>query len=593
MKNSVKFQTSIRKWRMVLVAVAMAILLSLIPEDMVAQRPSLPNRANTSTSVDKENPDLVNARARVASYYTRKKPATPPQNAVPDAIYDKSIPGVIYLGRGYDVFLGGYADTDSKSLSNNFILDIDKLLADGQIGLRRTDNSYEEYTEEEDIRKYSQAIAGKRKIDGNFLFFQRGNSGSFGESYIAESSRKFANLSYFASIYILYINEKADLSKYLSLNYKKDVEDAKESIYKYDNLILNYGTHLLTSLVMGGRIDHSFTWTKDYIFEGNQAEKNINTSLNYIIAKVSDNTSVSTSQESSDFKAKTNRRTKATPAIFPGDLNEGNIKEWFKGMCDKPTLCGFESNSLYPVVFFADKTKLLLAESGRHGRRIGFQHYLKAYTRYAENHSILKQSAPIINCITGIGLYSTIRSRGGDDRYEDKDRNTWEKIGIIGGTNQSPSTAEHYLYVLKGMSSNDKPPVVEVFFNVNNVEDAQKRFNEKYKGDPSAKLHSVRLINGNNGDHIDINMKRSVNIIELYYVTSINLNDKTKPLKNLKTSLKQGDGKTYYYPDGHALVKAPDGFYRVNNAKGNPQDSAEGSLPLIISVKGRYLWYSY
>ena len=604
MKTLIKFQTTVRRWCSVLMMAA--FMLALVPTSLTAQAKVMQQAKTPASALQKptvkENPALVRQRLQIDNLRKRNAPSVPPPNALADAVYDKvAFKGVLSLGRGYNVITGGYADSEGHSLSKLFILDIDKLLKDGQIGLVNVSNSSENNYYEKSISKYSQKRAVEVNVSGSYMFFKAGINASYSSSIQGEYGRSFASLSYYAPQYILYINPKVDISKYIHPNYKKDVEGACLDTKKFDQLIKDYGTHLVRSVIIGGRIDHSVTWSSQYQITDEQVAASVKASYNALVYSVSAEVNVNTSNVRSDFSTNTISSTKGIPSIAPtfNNLTRSNIEEWFDKMVKEPGFCGFEHNSLIPVYDVAKQANILIMPPHKPGQLPPSSRHLlykRKYEDYAKGLSNVAETMPNIECITGIALYDTRRKQGAETNYPPN----WNKLGIIGVTCHGDASAEYYLYFRRSISNEQNLPIVDIFFtNITKGEDANARFNRDFKDDPTARLHSVQLLNGNKGNHININRGRfGADKIELYYVTSKNIGI-NRPIQRLQTMLIWGDGVKHYDPND-LKIELP-GFFMVNNMKGDRQDSTQGANPNKTEshngktwkpIKDRFLRYS-
>ena len=567
----------------------------------------------------KENPALDAARKAMKSVQT-VGPTTPPPKALPDAVYDKNIRGVLYLGKGYDVMTGGFCDADNVSMKERYILDVEKLLKDGQIGRIWVDKSSSDYFASDEITTYSQARATKVGVSGSYACFKAGVEASFSNSMYSEYGRTYSTLVYRSPMYKLYINPDVDLSQYMADGFYKDAKAVADvpnitkdqAIQKYSTFFPKYGTHVVRSVIIGGRLEHNVTSTYQYNLTESSSRVSVEASFNALVASANINVETSGSQSSSEYKKYTQSKTLGTPAFYP-TINEQNVRDWYNRMLREPGLCDFESNSLERLVKILNAAKLF----PNVGAWALYSPFVTAESNYYKKFGYEKPGDyPTVECITGLALYKTASSKvnsAGDPL--NVGGNSWKKINYIGGVLSSyyESDINYVLYTRKEKSSASRPPIVEIYLTDAGIdkENAYDIFKAKYGNDPSAKLYTVPIL-GENPKQLtssassppypgtvygvnfnDVGNGRGARIF-LNYVTSTNLGPNKKPIMQVRFN-KRDVSPQYWIPNNLTGT-----FFTVMSSKNKEQDSAKGygsytdnsrKYPKVYGEN--YLQYSY
>ena len=407
------------------------------------------------------------------------------------------VKGIEFLGRGYDVIAGGYAD--EASFSERWMLDYEKLLADGQIFRTNISQSESSIVSGTSIEKYSQSRATSVGVSGNYLTFKASVNTNFASSSASETNRSFATLMYKSPQYRLYINPDVDYSKYLTQGYKKDVEDAQNNAngMTYDKLIQRYGTHVVRSIDMGGRIEHNVTTSSKYSASSSSYKVQVSASFNIALAGGNVSVEDSGAEDMENFRKDSRVTTYAHPSYGYPTMNGAHFDNWYSSMLNSPGICDFGPDGLVQTATFARSAGLFRVTSGN-GMPIpiSVNPYYIAYQNYAESHNYLDPA--VVYAITGLSIYETTRKDAGmlPAERRDNDGTIWHKIGVVGVQFQVDNFPTRVLYVKYGYSDAQDPVVGVFMVNWSQGENAEAIFKERFQNkDPSAKLHGLPNMN--------------------------------------------------------------------------------------------------
>lgn len=162
-----------------------------------------------------------------------------------------------YLGYGYDIINSKYMDGDEVKISYP-IIDLDKL---SQAKLKIAKNLKNSVTEVEaqTMEEFSQKYGASLNMSGGVGIF----SGSLGFNYKGSETEKafyyFYMCSYIVKTYNIYLTNTMDeIKDMLSDDFLYDLKNMEAS-----QLFKKYGTHMIRSASMGGRLDVCATYSSE------------------------------------------------------------------------------------------------------------------------------------------------------------------------------------------------------------------------------------------------------------------------------------------------------------------------------------------
>ena len=472
---------------------------------------------------------------------------------------DYNLKGVTWLGKGVNIITSKYAD--ANSLGDYYILDPKKLLNDGRIYKIDTNSSNSRYISGQSAWTYAESMATSVNAGGKYLFFGGSVGANFSSSSLTEKNRSYATLMYEAYKYGLSIDDQSiDLKNYLSDSFTQAIKtmDAKQ-------LFELYGTHVLRSIRLGGRIEYNVTTDSTYQSSSNSMELDVKTSFNALFASANIGVSTSSSTTSTEFFQHSERNIKAYPAYGSADLDPVAFQAWFNAMLMDPGISDYGNNPMIPIWE-------LTSDANR-------RNYLEQeYHKYAASKNFIPQE--VTYGINGIRIQRYRLGETIPKEYKDPvTGDLWKYVSNIKAYLWGKSGEEFAcLYVREGFSNDvSKPPVVGLFMvNHTQGEDPIQIFKQLYGDDPDARLWGYAgQMEQNSGLDYYINYDYGDKLC-LFYVTSRN-----KPqIAKLRVRNLDLNGKTQYYPKEMASelnFKPVIDIGSYNKGKIEPQDTTEGA----------------
>lgn len=475
--------------------------------------------------------------------------------------------GVAYLGRGYDVITGKFADPSDGM--KDYVLSINKLLSDSRVYKNDEDYSNSRFISGESAKSYSEQMATSVGVSGGYLYFSGSVKTNFSNASLTETNRKYATLVYDASQYGVYFDDQnIKFSDYLDSSFKQALFDPNVSPQEIFEM---YGTHVVRYVRMGGRLDYNATANSTYTSESHNFEADVKASFNAGFASANVNYQTSQSQTSESFEQNCETTIYAYPAYGgSNELEPSAFHEWFERVQSKPGLSDFgENRPLIPIwKLVADPMRSAALKAG--------------YEDYAAKHQYIP--ADTVYCINGIRLVT--RTIGEclaglvDDRINDPNTGEeWELVSNLSPHMMLSGDKAQQLYVRKGMSDiAAKPPVVAVFLvNESQGENAKAIFKRYWGDDPTARLWGDGAeLPPDSGLQSYISNLPVGDKLKLYYVTSKN----QRPITQFRVKHLGRDGQIHYFPkatehDPTFLSVWDLGSHMQGQFK--PQDCAEGT----------------
>ncbi|MGI6685556.1 MAG: S-layer homology domain-containing protein [Bacillota bacterium] len=500
--------------------------------------------------------------------------------------HESGLSGVGYLGKGYDVVTGKFADPSEGM--KDYVLSISKLLNDQRIYKNEEDYNNSRYKEGSSAKSYSQALATSVGVSGGYLYFSGSVKTNFSTSTLTETNRKFATLIYDASKYGVYFDDRnLNFQNYLDSAFKHVINDPQVDPFE---IFAMYGTHVVRYVRMGGRLDYNATSNSTYNSETHNFEADVKASFNAGFASAGVHYQTSQTRASESFEQNCETEIFAYPAYGGSHrLEPSAFNAWFNRVQTNPGLADFGKNRpLIPI------WKMAVNPMRREQIKAAFE-------RYAAKHQYIP--ADTVYCINGLRLNpqpvgSTLAGLDDNTIEDPVTHETWELVSNLSPHMMLPGDIQQQLYVRKGMSDIEaKPPVVAVFLvNESQGENAKAIFKRYWGDDPTARLW------GDGGEaKSDPSLKSYISSLpvgqklKLYYVTSKN----QRPITKLRVKHLGNDGQLHYFPKS---TENDDSFVSVwdlgshMNGQFKPQDCAEGTpdnYGILDIHKNIILQYSY
>ena len=254
-----------------------------------------------------------------------------------------------YIGYGYDVIGSSYVNSNEVKI--NFpIFDKDKLM-DKRLLMIKERRSNDSYISGNSMESYMSSFTAKlsTKIKVKKAF-SAGVKASFTTTSDSTQSALFYEYSHSTTLYQLILQcDFNDYKELLTDSFKRDL-----MTLDIGTLFSRYGTHLITSVEMGGRFDLNYTMLSESNIDTTKISGELDTTFKAWAVDVTVNVSAAASET-----AKSNNCTiSSTSSVFGGDNtqmnNENailkNYSKWIDSIEERPSLIGIRDvNSLVGI----------------------------------------------------------------------------------------------------------------------------------------------------------------------------------------------------------------------------------------------------
>lgn len=254
-----------------------------------------------------------------------------------------------YIGYGYDVINSSYVN--SREVKMNYpIFDMNKLKNQRLLKINERD-SQDEYISGNSLDSYQAEFEAKLKTK---LKVSKAFSASLAAKYKATTSSTASALFYeYRHSTVCYsLVLQCDFEEYKNMltdSFKRDLMNLD-----LPTLFSRYGTHLITSTIMGGRFDLNYTMLSNENIDTSKLSTDLDTTLKAWCVDTSVNASVDIEEKAKQNKCDISTYSKVYGGDYVAMQNEkailSNYQKWLSTVEDKPALIGIRDiNSLVPV----------------------------------------------------------------------------------------------------------------------------------------------------------------------------------------------------------------------------------------------------
>ena len=262
-----------------------------------------------------------------------------------DDLYTKEA----YIGYGYDVIGSSYVNSDEVKM-NYRIFDQDKLKTK-QLVMIKDHDSVDYYISGDSLSSYQASVEAKLNSKVNVgKVFAMSIKGKFKSTTKTTASALFYEYSHTTKAYQLILQcDFEDYKDMLTSAFKRDL-----MTLDIGTLFTRYGTHVITSVVMGGRFDLDYTMLSDSLID----TMSLSASLDTTFKAWGVNTSIDVSASVEEIAKEDNTTVSSESRCYGGDYiqmnNEKaiikNYQAWLSTIENKPALVGIRDiNSLVPI----------------------------------------------------------------------------------------------------------------------------------------------------------------------------------------------------------------------------------------------------
>jgi len=355
------------------------------------------------------------------------------------------INGIENLGSGYDVF-DQFADASKVKAC---ILDYKALNDAGLVEMKTLEHSTFHTTSGSSISEYSNSLSVSVGISGSYMFFSGSVRTNFSESRYSYDSYSFATYHSMINKYQLRIPTDwtaDDLKPYLSIQAKNKINDI--SIAPFD-IFQIYGTHCLTGVVVGGRLDYSISARTRDIKENVSIGVYAEASFSVGLGSGSISTEVIDSTEYAQFASSMEKHLEVyggSSELGQHIINKDDYDAWISSVGDNLVFCNYTQNGLIPIWKFCEDESRKTQLEG-------------AYTAWAIEREIVVNPAPRA-CILDVKIFY---GNNLADPYKINGRDYYRLLYNLNARVDNDFGAEDtYLYYLPGMENDTINPIAEI-----------------------------------------------------------------------------------------------------------------------------------
>jgi len=263
------------------------------------------------------------------------------------------INGIENLGSGYDVF-ETFADASNVKAA---ILDFEALNKDGAVEFKTLEHSTFNTTSGSSIAEYSNSLSVSVGLSGSYMYFSGSVKTNFSESRYGYDSYSFATYHSMINKYQLRFPtdwSADDLKPYMTTQAKSKINDASVPAFEIFRI---YGTHCLTGIVVGGRLDYSISGRtadlKSNVSIGVYAEASFSMGL----GSGSMSTSVISEEELHTFESSMEKHLEVyggSSELGHNIIAKDDYDAWIGSIENNLVFCNFTQNGLIPIWEFCD-----------------------------------------------------------------------------------------------------------------------------------------------------------------------------------------------------------------------------------------------
>ena len=264
------------------------------------------------------------------------------------------LPPSLVLGRGYDIF-GNYADTREVRAE---VLSFDSLKQAGLIDERAVETSTFQTFTGKSIDEYSSQLAASVSVSGSYKAFFSGSV----DTNFSSSTHSRVEYSYATVQNQIYKTELSltnrridDLKSYLTDPARADINDPNVSPR---DLFDVYGTHVLLSIYIGGRMDYNMAFNMSQISTTRSLSVMASASFGKAFASANIDTEIVSDQERNHFESEAQKRLNVyggSVELGQNIIGDNDYQMWIASINDNPQFVGLPSSGALVAIWeFAD-----------------------------------------------------------------------------------------------------------------------------------------------------------------------------------------------------------------------------------------------
>lgn len=263
------------------------------------------------------------------------------------------ISGFENLGSGYDVF-ETFADAYKVKAP---LLDVSRLNSDGLIEMKNLEHSTFSTTSGTSISEYTSSLSVSAGLEGSYMYFSGSVKANFNQSRYSYDSYSYATHHSLINKYQLRLPtdwDAIDLKPYLTSQAKTKLNDPSVAA---SDIFRIYGTHCLTGIVVGGRLDYSVSARTRDIKTGVSIGVYAEASFSKGLGSGSLNTNVINETDYNLYAAHMEKHLEVyggSSELGQHIINKDDYESWINSVENDLVFCNYTQNGLIPVWYFCD-----------------------------------------------------------------------------------------------------------------------------------------------------------------------------------------------------------------------------------------------
>ena len=215
------------------------------------------------------------------------------------------------IGRGYDIFSQYAIPSEVK---DSRILNLQALAEDGLLDERVIDEGVTEVISGESVDQYLTAMSSDVTVEGSYKAFTGSVSASFSQESYREYGRSFATVRSVVRKDKFFIDSSynaQDLKPYLEDRFRDQINNPDVTPAE---VFQAYGTHVITSIFTGGRLEYNATAQTSQISSSRNFGAVAQAGFDVKFISVEADAAFSSSEERSSFESNSEVTVKVYPA---------------------------------------------------------------------------------------------------------------------------------------------------------------------------------------------------------------------------------------------------------------------------------------
>lgn len=285
------------------------------------------------------------------------------------------VPEMSVLGTGYDVFTN-YADPAEVRAG---FLDVAAMYRDGLVEMVPYEKSTFRTARGSSIQEYSSNLSTSVSLEGSYLFFSGAAKTNFSSSRYTSDRYSFATVQSLIQKHAWRVKRDVTVEQLRPYVLESVQERLDDPDFSCEDLFYMYGTHVVTGITVGGRLDYSVSAEMSQVEYSSSIDLYAEASFKKGFASASLSTQTHIEEDLASFESIMEKHLQ----VYGGRseygqhiINDDDYRDWIESVDERPVFCDFENDGLLPIWEFCSEAarKSTISET---------------FETYAQDHDIL------------------------------------------------------------------------------------------------------------------------------------------------------------------------------------------------------------